>query len=194
MRLNECEKGEFFMSEISGVVPAVRNLKDFERALQTKSEWIVLLEIRLGQLKSVVEHAKRVNKKVLLHIDLVHGLKADEYGVEFLVNEVKVDGIVSTRGSVMELAKKRRVLAIQRMFLLDSLSLKTEVRLGQRYLPNYIEVLPGKLPDEIKEISEQTNVPIIAGGLINNQEDVDNALKAGAVAVSTSEKELWSFS
>lgn len=182
------------MSEISGVVPAVRNLKDFEKALQTKSEWIVLLEIRLGQLKSVVEHAKRANKKVLLHIDLVHGLKADEYGVEFLVNEVKVDGIVSTRGSVMELAKKRRVLAIQRMFLLDSLSLKTEVRLGQRYLPNYIEVLPGKLPDEIKEISEQTKVPIIAGGLINNQEDVDNALKAGAVAVSTSEKDLWSFS
>lgn len=181
------------MSEIVGVIPAVRNLKDFEKALQTKCEWIVLLEIRLGQLKSVVDHAKRANKKVLLHIDLVHGLRVDEYGIEFLVNEIKVDGIVSTRSSVMELAKRRGVLVIQRMFLLDSLSLKTEVRFGQRNLPDYIEVLPGKLPDEIKEISEQTNVPIIAGGLINSQEDVDNALAAGAIAVSTSRKELWPF-
>ncbi len=179
------------MSEISGVIPAVRNLKNFEKALQTKCDWIVILEVRLGQLKSVVDHARRANKKVLLHIDLVQGLRADEYGVEFLVNEIKVDGIVSTRGSVMELAKRRGVLAIQRMFLLDSLSLKTEVRLGQRYLPNYIEVLPGKLPEEIQEIGQQTNVPIIAGGLINEQKDVDNAMKAGAIAVSTSRKELW---
>lgn len=191
--MKELYKGEYVMSEITGVIPAVRNLKGFEKSLETRSKWIVLLEIRLGQLKSVVEHAKRANKKVLLHIDLVQGLKADEYGVEFLVNEIEVDGIVSTRGSVMELAKRRGIIAIQRMFLLDSLSLKTEVRLGQRYLPNYIEVLPGKLPEEIKEIRTQTKVPIIAGGLINEQKDVDNALEAGAIAVTTSRKELWIY-
>src|SRR5699024_3072344 len=117
------------MTKIEGVIPAIRNLKDFEQALKSKHEWIVILEVRLGQLRSVVNYAKRANKKILLHIDLVQGLKADEYGVEFLVNDIKVDGIVSTRGSVIELAKKRDILAVQRMFLLDSLSLKTDVRI-----------------------------------------------------------------
>lgn len=181
------------MSQIKGVIPAVRKLKGFEDALQTTHEWIVILEVRLGQLRSVINHTKQANKKVLLHIDLVQGLKADEYGLEFLINELKVDGIVSTRGSVIEMAKKRGVLAVQRMFLLDSLSLQTDVRIGKKFSPDYIEVLPGKLPEVIHEINEQVDIPIIAGGLINEQIDADNAYNAGAIAVSTSRKTLWSF-
>ena len=179
------------MGEITGVIPAVRKLKGFEQALASKHQWIVILEVRLGQLRSVIDHAKRANKKVLLHIDLVQGLKADEYGLEFLINDLKVEGIVSTRGSVIELAKKRGVLAVQRMFLLDSLSLQTDVRIGTKFLPDYIEVLPGKLPEIIKEIHEQIDIPIIAGGLINEPIDVENAYEAGAIAVSTSRKVLW---
>lgn len=179
------------MGKINGVIPAIRNLKDFEAALKTEHEWIVILEVRLGQLRSVVNYAKRANKKVLLHIDLVQGLKADEYGVEFLVNDIHVDGVVSTRGSVIEFAKKRGILAVQRMFLLDSLSLKTDVRISGRYEPDYIEVLPGKLPEVIRDISSGISIPIIAGGLINNREDVENAYEAGSIAVSTSKKELW---
>lgn len=179
------------MGEINGIIPAVRKLKGFEDALASDHKWIVVLEVRLGQLRSILDHAKRAKKKVLLHIDLVQGLKADEYGLEFLINDLKVDGIVSTRGSVIELAKKRGVLAVQRMFLLDSLSLQTEVRIGTKYLPDYIEVLPGKLPEVIKEIHENIDIPIIAGGLINEETDVENAYHAGAVAVSTSKKQLW---
>src|SRR5699024_5709002 len=179
------------MTKIDGVIHAIGNFKDFEHELQRKHKWYVILEVRLGQLRSVVNYAKRANKKVLLHIDLVQGLKADEYGVEFLLNDIKVDGIVSTRGSVIELAKKRGVLAVQRMFLLDSLSLKTDVRISSRYEPDYIEVLPGKLPEVIKEISENTSIPIIAGGLINTEADVQNAYQSGAIAISTSKKSLW---
>src|SRR5699024_11491866 len=168
-------------------------LKGFEDALESDHRWIVILEIRLGQLRSVLDHAKRAKKKVLLHIDLVQGLKADEYGLEFLINDLKVDGIVSTRASVIELAKKRGVLAVQRMFLLDSLSLQTDGRIASKFLPDYIEVLPGKLPEIIQEIHEQIDIPIIAGGLINEPADVENAYRAGAVAVSTSTKSLWNM-
>src|SRR5699024_7803662 len=159
------------MTKIEGVIPAIRNLKDFEQALQTKHKWIVILEVRLGQLRSVVNYAKRANKKVLLHIDLVQGLKADEYGVEFVLEDITVDDVVVRRGSLSELAKKRGVLAVQRMFLLDSLSLKTDVRISSRYETDYIEVLPGKLPEVIKAISANTAIPIIAGGLINTEAD-----------------------
>ena len=42
-----------------------------------------------------------------------------------------------------------------------------------------------------KKIKNILNVPIIAGGLIDEKEDVINALKAGAEGISTTDKNLW---
>lgn len=177
--------------EPKGIIPAIRHLKVFEKALNSSHEWIVLLETRLGHVKSVVRHARQANKKVLIHIDLIQGLKPDEYGIEYLANEIKPDGIISTRGSVVELTKKHKLIAVQRLFLLDSLSLENYVNLNERYKPDYMEVLPGIVPDIIREIHQQTNIPIIAGGLIKKQSEVEEALAAGAIAVSTSCTDLW---
>src|SRR5690625_350518 len=179
------------MSYPEGIIPAIRQVKHFEKALSSPHEWIVLLETRLGQLRSLVDYARREKKKVLIHIDLIQGLKADEYGVEYLVREIKPDGILSTRGSVIELVKKHKILAIQRLFLLDSLSLDSNLKLSSRYKADYIEVLPGKMPEVIREIHGTVNIPIIAGGLIKNKQDVEEARQAGAIAISTSSVDLW---
>lgn len=179
------------MDKLTNVIPAVRQMKDFEKALDTKYEWVILLATRLAQLKSLVTYAKRKNKKVILHIDLVQGLASDEYGVEFIAREIKPEGIISTRGSVIESAKRHKLVAIQRLFLLDSLSLDSNVMLTGRTKADYIEVLPGMMPKVIKEIKRQTDIPIIAGGLITSEADIKKAMEAGAIAVSTSSRELW---
>lgn len=179
------------MNELTNVIPAVRQMKDFEKALDTKYKWVILLTTRLAQLKSLVAYAKRKNKQVIVHIDLVQGLAADEYGVEFIAREIKPDGIISTRGTVIEQAKRHKLLAIQRLFLLDSLSLDSNVKLTGRTKADYIEVLPGMVPKVIKEIKKQTDIPIIAGGLITSQAEIEQSIEAGAIAVSTSSKELW---
>lgn len=179
------------MSKPSGIIPAIRQMKDFERVLDTSHEWIILLETRLGQLKSLVEYSKRKNKKVLIHIDLIQGLKADEYGVEFLVQEIKPKGILSTRGSVIKAAKKHDLLAIQRLFLLDRLSLDSNVKLSGKTKADYIELLPGTMPNIIREIRAQIDIPIIAGGLITSETEINAAIDAGAIAVSTSNTEFW---
>lgn len=179
------------MNMPTGVLPAIRKLKDFEKALETDSEFIVFLETRIGQLKSLVAHAKQENKKALVHVDLIQGLKSDDYGMEYLIHEVKPDGILSTRGNVISLAKKHHLLAIQRMFLLDRLALENNLKLIERFQPDCVEVLPGLMPSVIETIYEQTNLPIIAGGLISSETDVKAALDAGAVAVSTSRTNLW---
>jgi F0F1-type ATP synthase epsilon subunit len=57
--------------------------------------------------------------------------------------------------------------------------------------PDYLEVLPGVMPDIIKEVKVHTNLPIIAGGFIRTQEDIATILASGATAVTTSHRELW---
>lgn len=54
-----------------------------------------------------------------------------------------------------------------------------------------IEILPGLMPKIIRRISRLVKVPVIAGGLISEKEDVVAALAAGATAVSTTNPSVW---
>lgn len=175
----------------SDVIPAIRNLKDFEKVLKTDHQKIIFLETRLSQVESTVKYAKQHGKEVFMHVDLIQGLKVDEYGLEYLVNNVKVDGIISTRANVISFAKKRNIIGIQRLFALDSHALDHNLDVCRKIKPDYIEVLPGILPDIIKEIRNSTGIPVIAGGLIRTQDDVKKAIEYGANAVTTSNTELW---
>ncbi|WP_407271148.1 glycerol-3-phosphate responsive antiterminator [Radiobacillus sp. PE A8.2] len=176
---------------LNGILPAVKNMKNFEKLLKSEHEYIVFLESRLSQIGDLVAYAKRANKKVLVHADLIQGLKADEYGVEFLIRNVHVDGIISTRGAAISIAKKNKIIAIQRLFALDSHALNHNLKMINKVRPDYIEVLPGVVPAVIQEVAETTSLPVIAGGLIKTKEDVQQALDGGAVAITTSRAELW---
>ncbi|RBW69540.1 glycerol-3-phosphate responsive antiterminator [Bacillus taeanensis] len=173
------------------VLPAVKKMKDFEKILAADYQYIVLLDIHIGQLHSLMQHAKIHNKKIFLHADLIQGLKNDEYAAEFLCQTFKPFGLISTRGSVLRIAKKKGIVAIQRLFLLDTIALETSYKLVEKVRPDFIEVLPGVVPHLIKEVNEATDIPIIAGGLIRTKEEVEQVLQAGAVAVTTSRNNLW---
>ena len=47
------------------------------------------------------------------------------------------------------------------------------------------------MPPIITEISQKTQTPLIAGGLIRTKQDVLSAMNAGAAAVSTSARSVW---
>ena len=192
-RACEITKGGKSVYELTGVLPVLRNMKEFERLLSSDHEFIIFLETRLSQLKQLVQVAKKADKKVILHVDLIQGLKADAYGFEYLVREVKPDGIVSTRSNVISLAKKNNLLTIQRLFLLDSQALEHNIKLINQVKPDYIEILPGIIPSVIKEVFDKTGIPVIAGGLIRTKEDIQLAYDGGAKAISTSQAELWEF-
>lgn len=173
------------------ILPAANNIKEFEKLMETDFEYIILLNSHIAQLSALMKLARRHEKKVLLHVDLVQGLRSDEYGAEYLCQKVKPAGLISTRTPVIQMAKKRSLIAVQRIFLLDSHALNTSYRLIRSFQPDYIEVLPGIIPHIIQEISENINVPILAGGLIRTAEEAREALQAGAVAITTSEEKIW---
>ncbi|MCA1062698.1 glycerol-3-phosphate responsive antiterminator (plasmid) [Cytobacillus spongiae] len=173
------------------ILPAIRSMKDFDKMLETSFEYGVFLDLHVGMLKSVFEYAKKQNRKMFLHLDLIHGLSSDEYATEYICQEIKPYGIISTKGNVIKKARQKGVYATQRMFVIDSSAMKRSIELIHKTEPDFIEVLPGVVPKIIKEIREKTGKPIFAGGLIDTVEEVDAALQAGATAITTSDRALW---
>lgn len=173
------------------ILPASANMKEFERFLKSSYETGVFLDMHIAQLKHINEMARQHGKKMIYHVDLIHGIKNDEFATEYICQEFKPFGLISTKGSVILKAKQKGVVAVQRMFLIDSHAIEKSIKLIQKTQPDYLEVLPGAMPKMITEVKERVNIPIFAGGLIRTEEDVHAALNAGAAAITTSKRELW---
>lgn len=173
------------------ILPASLSMRDFEKFLESPLEIGIFLEIHVAQLKNISKLARDYNKKMIYHVDMIHGVKNDDYAAEFICQEFKPYGLISTKANVILKAKQKGVVAIQRIFLLDSHALEKSYRLINKTRPNYIEVLPGTMPPMIREIKDQVNTPVLAGGLIRTPEEVKNALDAGATAITTSKQDLW---
>lgn len=175
------------------ILPASANMKDFERFLESSFEIGVFLDLHISQLKNVSLMAKQRNKKMIYHVDLIQGIRNDEYATEFICQEFNPYGLISTKSGVILKAKQKGVIAIQRIFLIDSHALEKSYKLIKKTQPDYIEVLPGAMPWMIKEVKEHLQTPILAGGLIRNSDEVLNALEAGATSITTSKTELWNM-
>ncbi|MGN7382774.1 glycerol-3-phosphate responsive antiterminator [Paenibacillus sp. SAFN-117] len=175
------------------IMPAVRQMKDFEILLSSNYEYIIMLDIHLARLKSIFQLANQHGKKLFLHADLIQGLHNDQYGTEFLCQEFKPYGLLSTKANVILKAKEKGVIAIQRIFLIDNNALSKSYALLEKTKPDFIEVLPAAVLMMTKEVMAQwkLQIPILAGGFIRTIEDVETALKLGAVTVTTSNRELW---
>jgi len=132
---------------------------------------------------------------ILAHIDLIKGVGRDEVGLRFLARELQVDGVLTTRANLIGPAKRERLIAVQRLFVLDSESLEAGLPAVEPAAPDAVEVLPGVvLPLIASRLKGASLPPLIAGGLIQTRAQVEDILGAGAIAVSTSAEALWGVS
>jgi len=107
---------------------------------------------------------------------------------------VGIDGILTTHGELVNSAREEGLIAIQRLFLLDSEALKTGIKVIKKNRPHAVEIMPGIiLPYLKKELESFSFFPVIAGGFVRTCKEVERIISAGAVGVSTSRKELWNM-
>ena len=173
------------------IIPALRTAEDVAAALKCASKMVFLLSGNICTLGETCSALHEAGKMVMLHIDLIDGLKGDESGIRYAVGEFGLAGIISTKVSCLNIAKELGIISILRVFVIDSLALKTGIAHVQACSPNFVEVLPGVSEKIIKLATQQFNTSVIAGGLIAERSDVEFALNAGAAAVSTSNRTLW---
>lgn len=172
------------------VIAAVRSEQEFSKAVESGVTTVFDLQPDLFALESRVRMAHEKNKKYLLHIDLATGIGKDESGLTF-IRQSGADGVISTRVNIIKKAREMGLFTVQRFFIVDSHSIETTLEAIRTAKPDMIEIMPGLLPKVVSALVQKTDVPIIAGGLIETKKEADGMLSYGATAVSCGEKTLW---
>ena len=180
--------------EDNPIIAAVKDDEGLEECLRTEIGVVFILYGNIGSIIDIVKKIKRSGKLALVHMDLVSGMQAKDVSVEYIRNYTEADGIITTKVNLLPRAKELGLNTILRTFVLDSTAMETLDRNSrpEAVQPDIMEVLPGTLlPDVIRQIVSSCRVPVMVSGLITRKSEVMNALKSGAVSISTTNRKLW---
>ncbi|MGN0251368.1 MAG: glycerol-3-phosphate responsive antiterminator [Oliverpabstia sp.] len=173
------------------VIAAVKDEQGLRACLKSESSVVFVLYGDICSISTIVETIKAGGKYAVVHMDLIQGLGSKEISVDFLKQQTRADGIISTRPAMIRRAKELGLFTIMRFFVIDSMAYENIQKQTAAVCPDVIEILPGLMPKVIRKICQTVRRPVIAGGLISEKEDIMAALKAGAAAISTTNQQVW---
>ena len=177
--------------EISPIITAVKDEQGLEKALKTESPVVFLLFGNICNITGLVDQVKNSGKIAIVHVDLIQGLSSKEVAVDFIHQNTRADGIISTKAPLVRHAMDLGMVGGQRTFLIDSMALETTKKQLLTFQPDFMELMPGVMPKILKTVRGYTEIPLVAGGLISDKKDILAAFDAGVDAVSTTREELW---
>lgn len=178
--------------EDNPVIAAVKDEHGLMCCIDSGIKVVFVLYGDICTIPDIVTRLKDAGKIVMVHMDLLVGLSAKDISVDYIRKFTQADGIISTRPNLVSRAKELGMYNILRLFVIDSMALSEVGKLGMTK-PDFVEILPGIIPDIIHEIHMKTKTPILAGGLIRTKQDVINALNAGAMAISATNEDIWTM-
>ena len=177
--------------EISPIITAVKDEQGLEKALKTESPVVFLLFGNICNITGLVDQVKNSGKIAIVHVDLIQGLSSKEVAVDFIHQNTRADGIISTKAPLVRHAMDLGMIGGQRTFLIESMALETTKKQLLTFQPDFMELMPGVMPKILKTVRGYTEIPLVAGGLISDKKDILAAFDAGVDAVSTTREELW---
>lgn len=177
--------------EESPIIAAVKDMDGLHKCFESESKIVFILFGDICNINEIIDTIKAQDRIAIVHMDLINGLSQREISVDYLKNNTKADGIISTKTALMKRAKELKLYTIFRFFVIDSMAFENIKKQVEAVEPDFVEILPGVMPKVIRKIIGFIDVPLIAGGLIEDKEDVLAALSAGAVSISTTNQDVW---
>lgn len=175
------------------VIAALRSSHALNVALASSISTLFYLHASIFDLTELTQKAKQHNKNVFFHMEFIDGLGRDSAAISYIAKTARPDGIITTRVNSIKDAKDAGLFTVQRFFMVDKQSYDTAVKNAQVAQPDLIEIMPGIIPQVIRQMAADTKIPVIAGGLITTKDEAFSALQAGAFAISTGTEELWNM-
>lgn len=175
------------------VIAAIKDEAGLRKCLESEIQIVFVLYGDICNIGEIVDRLKKGGKTVIIHLDLISGLGNKEIVVEYIQKTTRADGIISTKPALIKHAKELNFFSIMRFFMLDSKTYSNIKKQIENVKPDMIEIIPGVMPKVIARLCEliEDKVPVIAGGMITDKEDAMSALKAGAIAISTTKENVW---
>lgn len=178
------------------LIAAVKEPKAIESAVKYKENIgaVILMTGTVLTAKKYVDYLQSNGLAVILHVEKIGGLQMDHDGIDFIKRYIQPDGIVTTKTGIIKRAKEKGLFVIQRIFLVDTdmyVNVENSINKNQA---DIIEMMPCRVAEFISKLSKETTIPIITGGLLNSIEHATQAFDHGAIAVSTSNTEMWKVS
>ena len=177
----------------SQVIASIKKESDIDKAIASKANIAFLLT---GNLINMQEHLERLKEKdiyTFIHIDFIEGLSNTKSAIKYIAKIWKPTGIITTKSNLIKFAKEEKLMTVQRIFLIDRNAILKGIEMSLSCKPDAVEILPGLMPSIIDQLTHQINLPIIAGGLISNKQEILDALEAGALAISSGNPSLWNY-
>lgn len=168
------------------IIASVKNLDDFNHALNSRSDNIFLLTGNIFNLRTISDQALNKNKNLFLYIDNIEGFSKDTWGFDFIAKNIPFDGIISSKGSILKLSKEMGIFTMGLYPIYNSMEMEKSISYISNIRPHIGIVSPGIVPEIIREVSERTHLPLIASGFIRSNNDVKTAMDSGAIGVATS--------
>lgn len=177
--------------EDSPIITAIKDDDGLLKCIESDSRIVFILYGDIITIPDIVAKVKSAGKIAMIHIDLISGLSSKEIAVDFLKKYTEADGIITTKPALIKHARELGFYTILRLFLLDSMAYENIDKQVKSARPDVIEVLPAPMPKIVKKVCKLSPIPVIAGGLVSDKEDVMTLLQAGATSISTTDSKVW---
>jgi len=172
------------------IIPVITSMKGLEDFLMTPLKVFILQDVHINHLSYMIKTAHENHREVIVHIELIQGLANDEYGAQFLIQQMHVDGVISSKPKIIEMTQKNHCLAILRVFIMDSKSIKRSLQIIETTKPDVVEFLPSLIYEIFPEFIKDIKAEVWAGGLVKTTSQITAILKTGIHRITVSNLEL----
>lgn len=175
----------------SPIIAAIKDDNGLQKCLTSDSRVIFILYGDICNIADIVDTVKSSGKIAMVHLDLITGLSSKEIAVDFIKKYTQADGIITTKPNLIKRAKELGLYTILRLFVIDSMAYENIERQTKTARPDLIEILPALMPKIVAKICHISSIPVIAGGLVSDKEDIMALLQAGVTSVSSTNEQIW---
>lgn len=193
MLMNSTQFTSFFDSmERCPIIAGINNDDLLEACKNSSCEIVYILYGNICTIADIVDEVVDSGKIAIVHMDLINGFASREICVDFIKKYTRAAGIISTKPHMIKRGNELNLITIQRFFMLDRITFNNIKKHVRETSPDVIEMMPAGLPKMISYTMDEINgKPLVASGLVLDRSDVMGALSAGALAVSTTNTEIW---
>ncbi len=186
MQISHAQAGT---ANAGNVIPVVETQTHLAQLIQSHMVQTVLLRhCNLFDISALLLRAHQRSISIYVNIDQIDGIHTDADGLDYLVKQCHISGIVSSNPHVLALGKRYGLKTIQRVFAVDSTGLAMSLESVDAQAVDLLDISPALV---VPYLTNTFPLPFIASGLIYTPHQIQAVLRAGAQGVAVSLPELW---